>query len=170
MSQVAEIPCLIAGTMMQQWNRFSDFGPIELVCAFSCFTQIKVVDDLKKSHLTAFLEGELLNHFTRWVYDSYRDSEDYNEEDLTFDLVDVMRSWYLAEDEIACKKVIQGLVSGERGISVGDFTKAVLKISKVAKEFSVVCENIGEVELLAKLAEIDGHILKYMITYQSLYV
>jgi len=168
MSQVSEIPCLIAGRMIQQWNRFSDFGHIELVCAFSCFSQIKVVDDLKKSHLTPFLEGDLLGDFAKWVYESYKENEEYDEEDLTFDLVDVMRAWCLAEDERGCKEVIQGLVSGERGISVGDFTKAVLKISKIAKEIEGVCENIGEVELLAKLAKID--ILKYMITAQSLYV
>ena len=172
MSQLAEIPCLIGGYAMQNWNRFSDFGPIELVCAFSCFSQIRVADDdSKKSHLTPFeQEGVLLADFARWLYESYRNSDEYNEEDLTFDLVDVMRAWYLAEDEAACKRVIQGLVSGERGISIGDFTKAVLKISKIGKEFAAVCENIGEVELLAKLAEIDGHILKYMITAQSLYV
>lgn len=170
MSDVSEIPCLIAGIMMQQWNRFSDFGTIELISAFSCFCQIKVVDDLRKSHLTAFLEGELLSNFSKWLYESYRDSEDYNEEDLSFDLLDIMRAWYLAEDEKACKGVIQGLLGEEKGISIGDFTKAVLKISKIAKELMTVCENIGEVELLAKLAEIDEHILKYMITSQSLYV
>jgi superfamily II RNA helicase len=170
MSQVAEIPCLIGGYMMQQWNKFSDFGPIELVCAFSCFTQIKVVDDLRKSHLTAFDEGDLLFKFSQWAYESYKYSDDYDAEDLTFDLVDVMRSWYLAQDEIDCKAVIQVVLGGEKGISIGDFTKAVLKISKIGKEFAAICENIGEFELFAKLAEIDEHILKYMITAQSLYV
>jgi superfamily II RNA helicase len=170
MSLVTEIPCLIAGAMMQQWNRLCDFGHIELVCAFSCFVQIKVADDLRKSHLTDFMEEDLLRDFSRWVYESYKGDENYNENDLTFDLVDVMRSWYLAKDERECKEVIQGLVLGERGISVGDFTKAVLKISKIANEFKGVCENIGEIELMSKLSEIDGHILKYMITAQSLYV
>ena len=169
MSQVAEIPCLIGGYMMRNWNRFSDFGPIELVCAFSCFSQIKVVDDLRKSHLTPFEEGGVVSAFTKWIFESYYNDEDLDEGDLSFDLVDVMRSWYLAEDEVACKRVIQGIGQGG-GISVGDFTKAVLKISKIGKEFQAVCENIGEIELLAKLAEIDGHILKYMITAQSLYV
>ena len=167
MAQVAEIPCLIGGYMMQNWNMFSDFGPIELVCIFSSFSQIKVVDDMRKSHLTPFEEGGVLDDFAKWVYASYQNDEDLDESELTFDLVDIMRSWYLAEDEIACKRVIQEL--GDK-ISIGDFTKAVLKISKIGKEFSEVCENIGEVELLAKLAEIDGHILKYMITAQSLYV
>jgi superfamily II RNA helicase len=164
MSQVAEIPCLIGGNMMNSWNRFSDFDSKQLVCIFSCFCQIKVPDDMQKTHISTF-EDNGLKDICKWLYESYK--KDHDEQDLTYDLVDVMGHWYDAEDEISCKRVIQGL---EQGISIGDFTKAVLKISKVAKEFIAVCENIGEIELLSKLSEIDVKILKYMVTAQSLYV
>jgi hypothetical protein len=68
-----------------------------------------------------------------------------------------------------CKEFIQRL-GLEKEISVGDFTKAILKISTIAKELGAVCESVGEIELLNKLSQIDGMILKYITTAQSLYI
>jgi hypothetical protein len=81
-----------------------------------------------------------------------------------YDLLDFMYDWCDCRDEFECKVLIMEM--GSRGISVGDFTKAVLKISTIARE-------LGEttcVELKHKLSEIDGLILKYVATNQSLYL
>jgi len=53
---------------------------------------------------------------------------------------------------------------------VGDFVKAILKISTIAKELSNVAEEYGKIELLNKLSKLDGLILKYVTMSQSLYV
>ena len=55
-------------------------------------------------------------------------------------------------------------------ISIGDFTKAILKISTIGKEISSVCEDNGLVDLMHKLSQIDATILKYITTTQSLYI
>jgi hypothetical protein len=49
----------------------------------------------------------------------------------------------------------------EKGISLGDFSKAILKISNLAKELTSICENESKILLLSKLSEIDNKILKH---------
>jgi hypothetical protein len=58
----------------------------------------------------------------------------------------------------------------EKSISIGDFTKAILKISTITKELINVCEQNDLIEFMYKLSQIDGMILKYIATTQSLYV
>ena len=58
----------------------------------------------------------------------------------------------------------------EYELSIGDFTKAVLKISTLSREMMGMCEKINNIELMSKLAAIDGLILKYVTTNQSLYL
>ena len=80
--------------------------------------------------------------------------------------------WTDCTTEQECKYFIQAVIS-EKGISVGDFTKAMMKIVTIAKELENVCETVfaGEqVELLYKLRQIEGLVLKYVLTSQSLYV
>jgi hypothetical protein len=55
-------------------------------------------------------------------------------------------------------------------ISSGDFIKAILKISTIAKEWMSICEFEGHIELMGKLQQIDSLILKHICTTQSLYV
>jgi hypothetical protein len=53
---------------------------------------------------------------------------------------------------------------------VGDFVKAVLKISATAKELRAVALNAGFVQFAAKLEPIDSLVLKHVVTTQSLYL
>jgi hypothetical protein len=61
-------------------------------------------------------------------------------------------------------------VISEKEISIGDFTKAMMKIVTVAKELMNVCELLGAIDLMYKLNQIEGMVLKYVLTSQSLYV
>ena len=58
----------------------------------------------------------------------------------------------------------------EYDLSIGDFTKAVLKISTLSREMIGMAEKINNIELMSKLSSIDGLILKYVTTNQSLYL
>jgi hypothetical protein len=58
----------------------------------------------------------------------------------------------------------------EKQISEGDFTKALLKISTIAKELAVVAEKMAQMDCLQKLTNVDSKILKYITTAQSLYI
>ena len=88
---------------------------------------------------------------------------------LNFDMPDLSVQWANCHDEMQCKMFVQS-IGHEKGISVGDFTKAMLKISTIAREVSVIAETFGEIELLHKLKQVDTMILKYITTSQSLYV
>ena len=77
--------------------------------------------------------------------------------------------WTDCTTEQECKYFIQAVIS-EKGISVGDFTKAMMKIVTIAKELENVCEILEQIELLHKLRQIEGLVLKYVLTSQSLYV
>jgi hypothetical protein len=96
-------------------------------------------------------------------------SDNKNRNVLMYDIMEEVQEWILANDEIVCKNIVQK-VSLEKGISVGDFSKAILKISVISKELINVCEQEGFTELQYNLSQIDGLILKYICTNQSLYI
>ena len=85
---------------------------------------------------------------------------------IIFDMTDLMMEWCDFTDEIQCRVFIQNKLL----CSVGDFTKGILKISAIVKEFTSVCEQMGMVDFHHKLSQIDGMILKYVATSQSLYL
>ena len=79
-----------------------------------------------------------------------------------------MEQWCNCEDESQCKMLLSEIEI--KGISVGDFTKAVLKISTLSREMIGMCEATNQMELMNKLVAIDGMILKFVTTNQSLYL
>jgi hypothetical protein len=79
------------------------------------------------------------------------------------------QSWCDSKDEECCKILINTM-SLEMNISLGDFSKAILKISNLAKELISICENESKIELLSKLSEIDDKMLKHVCSNQSLYI
>ena len=87
---------------------------------------------------------------------------------LNFDIIDESMEWCDCVSEEECKWFIQTKLV-EKEISVGDFAKAMMKISTVAKELSTTTNNMN-IELLFKLSQIDELVLKYIATSQSLYV
>jgi hypothetical protein len=86
-----------------------------------------------------------------------------------YDLVPLISQWCNATTETECKWFIQGPLA-ECEISVGDFTKAILKIVVIAKEFQTVAETIENLSFLTALKEVEPLLLKYVATNQSLYV
>ena len=89
--------------------------------------------------------------------------------EFTYDLVPLLSEWCQATDELACKMCIQGPLA-EAGISVGDFTKALLKIVVIVKEFIPIAENANDLTFLTNLKGVEHILLKYVATNQSLYV
>jgi hypothetical protein len=89
--------------------------------------------------------------------------------DYMYDLVPLISQWCNSTTEAECKWFIQGPLA-ECEISVGDFTKAILKIVVIAKEFQTVAEIIDNLSFLTTLKELEPLLLKYVATNQSLYV
>jgi hypothetical protein len=68
-----------------------------------------------------------------------------------------------------CKFLLQK-IGEEKGIFLGEFVKALLKINNISGEMEKIAELIGDVEFLKKLKEIPTLTLKYVVTNQSLYL
>ncbi len=81
-----------------------------------------------------------------------------------YELVDIMPQWCECTDETQCKQVLAQLA-----ISIGDFTKAILKISTIGREIANAFDSI-DTEFVYNLSKIDELILKFVATNQSLYI
>jgi superfamily II RNA helicase len=169
---IAEMHPLVAADCFQSW---SELTPKQLVGLLSCFTDVKIDQDNKAS-VPITTDAVLKRHTNEvvGVFRLYEDLENARKTDpaydytnpVIFDMTDLMMEWCDFTDDVQCKLFIQDKLL----CSVGDFTKAILKISAIVKEFTAVCEQMGLVDFQHKLSQIDGMILKYVATSQSLYL
>jgi superfamily II RNA helicase len=177
-SNVAEIHPLVLSNLMVEWNYFSEFSAKQLIGLFSIFTDVKVPEDIRAYR--PIVDDPYLQSRISDVAAMYRHYDDLEIEKnlntgihydsaLNYDIIDFSIRWCECETESECKEFIQGAIT-EKSISIGDFTKAMLKIVTITNEFVNICEDIGAVELKYKLAQIERLVLKYVTTSQSLYV
>jgi superfamily II RNA helicase len=174
-SHLRETHCLVFARLLNE-NAFDELSAKELVSVFSCFTNVTVEDDIKNHIPNSSSAGcdQFIQRIYK-LYSAYQIKEfDYNinsgiEYNIHYDLIHYVDKWCdcLMPDE--CKFVLQQL-SNEKGIFLGEFVKALLKINNIATEFTKIAELIGNVSLLSKLREIENMTLKYVVTNQSLYV
>lgn len=177
-ANIAEIHGVVFAEMMVKTNYFESFSVKQLIGLFSCFTDVKVSDEQRLSlprSSDAFLQSQIL--MLSDLYKKYENIESqYNiytgvdyEKALMYDLIDAVDQWCDCQNEIECKYFVYSVLN-EKEISIGDFTKAILKISTIGKEIAGLCEENGLLDFMHKLSQIDGMILKYITTTQSLYI
>ena len=177
-SNIAEIHPLIFSKLLDITSYFKDFSVKQLIGLFSCFVDVKVLQD-KKIHIPKSKDDELENiirkmqnmylHIERIEQESQIRTGIQYEDALSFDMIDDSMEWCDCSSEMECKSFIQNNIAN-KGISVGDFTKGMLKIATIAKEIGAICEEYNQIDLLYKLNQIDHMVLKYITTSQSLYV
>lgn len=178
-STLAEVHPLIFVKLLQQTRLLADLSPKQCIGVLSTFTDVKVPADEKytipvtddrtvkqvvSTMATMFLDLESVEQRydmrTGIQYDEY----------LQYDMIDAFMQWANCETETDCKYFIQQSIN----ISVGDFTKAIMKVAAIVKELMSMCEEFegkdGFVELYYRLSKIEPMILKYITTAQSLYV
>jgi len=177
-SNIAEIHPLPLSTLFVKWNYFERFSAKELVGLFSCFTDVKIPHDMKMSR--PILQNAWLQQSIQELVKEYEKYDDLEremdtrtgiqyEDALIFDMVEFSIKWCNCQTETDCKYFIQADLA-DKEISIGDFTKAMLKIVTISREWAKVCEQIGQISALHKLTQIEGMVLKYVTTCQSLYV
>lgn len=178
-SRVAEInPVLMANAC----TLFMGMSATDLAATFSLFTDVRVSEEIRifagfKNVSDNILLNNSLCEFGKIVEDLYNCETQYvimmPEEEYCYDIVDYVREWCECRDEAECREVIQRL-SLEKGVSVGDFSKALLKISTVSRELMAMCEeaecDVSFTRFAYQLSLIDGLVLKYIATNQSLYL
>ena len=178
-AHIAEIHPLPLTELLLRDSVCLSMTSVQWVGLLSCFTDIKVPEDLQ-AHTCDGVENITLRQQLRVLAAIYRHYDDQEvaldirtgiryEDALQYNLVDLAMKWCELTEEVDCKAFIQGEVGG-RGISIGEFTKAMMKIVVVAKEWCNACEYAGWIELKHTLTGIESMILKYVLTTQSLYV
>ena len=175
-THLREIHCLAFADLIEQKHLF-DLSSKQLVAIFSCFTNINVADDLKcvrpkcehdssVEQLVNKIEDYYLNYLNKEQMYHVNTGADYN---MHFDLLNYIEQWCDFTNVEECKYFLQNMEK-EKGIFLGEFVKALLKINNIASEMEQVAELMGNIDFLSKLREIPTMTLKYVVTNQSLYV
>lgn len=174
-SQIREIHCLVFSKLFNE-NKLDQLSSKQLVALFSCFTNLRVQDDFRDNNPDS--DDETVNNMVKQVekmYIEYNDKElkrgintgfDY---DIHYDLLNYVEKWCETESVEDCKLILQDLVM-KKGIFLGEFVKALLKINNISAEFEKIAELTGNIAFLSKLRVIPNMTLKYVVTNQSLYV
>jgi len=173
-----ELHPLVMAVLINRRENFHDFSVEQIAAYLSIFADIRVAEDhryFEPKCRDAALQRVIQE--TDTYYFKYKQMEiDYQIQsgfryELIFDLADDIILWSKCEDETACRNfIIERLETRE--ISLGDFVKAILKICAIGKEWRAMCQAEGDqyIELEHKLSKMDGLLLKYITTSQSLYV
>jgi superfamily II RNA helicase len=174
-SNIKEVPCLVFAQIFEN-EQFTSLSANEMVVFLSCFTNLSIQEDMKEiipKNCNTVLNKLLDNIQHKYQYyqelELQMEMETGTEYLVHFDLIKYVTKWCEANDVVSCKSVLNEMFL-EKGIFLGEFTKALIKINNIAAEMEKVCELIGKIDLLSKLREIPGMTLKFVATNQSLYV
>jgi len=174
-THIREIHCLIFSELLNK-NMLNNLSTIELISIFSCFTNISVSDELKtispdyNNKNIEIIMNEILK-FSNY-YQDFESKEQINtgiDYNIHYDLFHYIIEWSNCDNILKCKEILQK-IENEKGIFLGEFVKAILKINNISSEMEKIVESIGNIELLSKLKEIPLLTLKFVATNQSLYV
>jgi superfamily II RNA helicase len=171
-ANLKEVNCVVFANLVETITTLSCEQIIQL---FSCFTNINVSEELKTEFIVTNESVKNILTTVLQLYSEYQDFELDNRIDtgssylIHYDLLQYMESWIVCESDIQCKQFLQ-ILEQEKGIFLGEFVKAVLKINNISLEFEKIAESTGNMELLQKLKQIPLLINKYVATNQSLYI
>jgi len=170
-----EVPCLIFASLIID-KKFASLDGREIAAFLSCFTNVKVADDLKATNPSSTNNKvATLIKETHEMCNIYSDLElkermnagvDYS---MIFDLSDYIMQWCSCSSEPECRLLLQQ-ISSEKGIFLGEFVKAILKIVAITVEIGAVAELINDLGLLERCKQVPVLLQKFVATNQSLYV
>ena len=184
-SKMSEVhPLVWSESIVKKWNYFAGFSVKQIVGILSCITDIKIPEEYRRygyggasflQEKDPFLQDrivEIQEEYTK--YEKIEEARDLRTgisyiDVLSLDIVEEAMKWCDCESEEECKVFISCELS-KKEIGLGDFTKAMLKIATVAREWLSIPEIAANIPLAYKLTQIDTMILKYIATNQSLYV
>lgn len=173
-SQIQEVHSMTMSNIVFD-RRMNQLSSSELASYLSIFTQIKVGDDHKsydKNGLNDYMKS--LIQYTEERYDKYYDFiiknrlDNVEDFELQYDLVQSVYDWCEATNETECQQVLAELKT--RGVFVGEFIKAILKINNVAGEIEKVCNLTNNIELMKNVNDIPRLTMKSIVSGQSLYL
>jgi hypothetical protein len=174
-SNLRECHCLIFSNMVEQ-DMLQKMSATQLVALLSCFTNVSVNEEQKQ--LFPKCKDEEVQTLIKYItngYNEYMKKEEHLhinsgiDYEIHYDLIDYVLKWCDCECIEDCKMLIQTL-EAEKGIFLGEFVKALLKINNISSELENIAEQNGNIQFLHVLKQIPRLTLKYVVTNQSLYV
>jgi len=174
-AQLKEVHGLVFGRILEQ-NILQKMSAKQLVAVFSCFTNVAVPDELRS--LVPFSGDSQVNAVVKQIKELYEADMAFEDDhcldtgtnyEMHYDLLAFVLRWCECENSQQCTMLLKK-AEQEKGIFLGEFVKALLKINNIAAEMEKIAEIFGEIEFLSHLKQIGEHTLKYVATNQSLYV
>ena len=171
-----ELHCLAFTDLLTHTNYFEEFDPITIASILSCFTNIKISEDLKQSYPDCtnekvnsscnYLYNKLEHYYSLEVkYDIYSGA-DYN---IHFDIINEIIEWCNATNEHECNTILTN-IQYNKNIYFGEFSKAIIKINNITNELKKIAVIINNPGLEQKLLQVNELTLKHICTTQSLYI
>jgi superfamily II RNA helicase len=174
-AHIREVHCLTFARLLES-GAFDELSSTQLATVFSCFTnvtvnneQVSIMPNTLDSQVKSVVlkVKELFEEYQNFEHENYAETGvDYS---MHYDLLNYISKWADTESAPECKLILQTLEQ-EKGIFLGEFVKAILKINNISSEMEKVAEGMGNIELLSKLKEIPVKTLKFVATNQSLYI
>lgn len=174
-SQLREVHCLAMAKIMET-SAFKKLTAKQIVSLLSIFTNVSVSDELRSlapsnhdlalKDLILDINKDMQEYFMSEIKNLISTGSEYN---IHYDLLDYIGKWCECQNVADCKMFLLHL-ENNKGVFLGEFVKALLKINNISSEMEKVAEITGDMELLSKLREIPAMTLKYVVTNQSLYV
>ena len=174
-SNIKEVHCLVFANLIEN-KMLNGLTSIQLAALFSCFTSVYVHEDFANREPVC-KDSAIVSVVKRAAqeYEIYQDIEDREKiktgTDYTihYELIEYVIAWGECTNYQECDAVISRLEK-EKGIFLGEFIKALLKINNISAEMENLAESIQNIPLLKELTEIRNYTLKYVATNQSLYI
>lgn len=167
-SMLHEVHPLVFTDLLIQYDFFKDYSTVDFFTLLSCFCEMKVQDSYLKLS-PDYLKEECL--FIKTRMNNYIQEEWNHElassgqEMIQYDLMEFIQKWMTCDNEIDSLSVLQE-VKMKKGIFIGDFIKACLKMVNIAKEL----DRIERLDFREKLREGTTSLMKFICTHDSLYL
>jgi superfamily II RNA helicase len=175
-SKLHEVNCIVFANIIHS-GKLDGLSQTQLVQLFSCFTSFRIIDqtmndnndnntDININSITKDIEKEFDNLINIEHRNKINTGCNY---DIHDNLIPYTLDWCNATTEDDYKNILSNVVT-TTGLQVGEFIKAMLKITTIAAEIEQIALNIGNIELAEKLSSIPKTIFNHIVTFQSLYI
>ena len=174
-TNIQEVNALVFADLLHD-RRLDMFSSRELSAIFSCFANISIPRE-QRIQISALSLDARMKQILHTIQDYYNEMQDIemryqidttDEYEISYELIPLILDWCETSNDMECKMIFQKAKTV--GISIGEFTKAILKINNITKEFEKVCIIQNNMTLLEKIKKIPELTLKSIATNQSLYL
>jgi superfamily II RNA helicase len=175
-NSIQELHCLAMGDILFS-KSFDHLETIEFISVLSAFAPISLPADQKVTSISQIVAPDNVINTLKLIQQSYNKYKDielqnklyFNQEySLSWNMAELIIDWCKADNEIETKKVYNKAL--EYSITLGEFTKCILKINNIANELEKAALIQGNITLLEKIKQVGELTLKSVVTNQSLYL